>query len=50
MILKPAGPHTFRMIPAGASYGASGEVVKFEVGADGRVTRLVMPNSYLLRK
>lgn len=50
MILKPVGLHTFRMVPAGPGYGASGELVKFEVGADGRVKRLSMPNSYLLRK
>jgi hypothetical protein len=44
--LTPVGLHTYRM--TGGS--SSGELLKFEVDAEGRVTRLVAGNYYRLRK
>jgi CubicO group peptidase (beta-lactamase class C family) len=46
IVLKPVRPHTFRMTPAGVTYAAIGELLTFEVGDDGRATRLRAPNSY----
>jgi hypothetical protein len=36
------------MTPAGVTYAAIGELLTFEVGDHGRVTRLRTPNSYWL--
>ena len=50
--LKPAGLHTFRMVSP-ASYtgsGAIGELLTFELDAEGRAKRVGTPNSYWLRK
>lgn len=44
--LTPVGPHTFRM----KGGGASGELLRFEVSSDGRVTRMTAGNFYRLRK
>jgi hypothetical protein len=35
---------------ASFSYGAIGELLTFETGADGRVTRMKTANSYWLRR
>lgn len=43
--LKPAGPHTFRMV-GGPS---SGELLKFELDSSGHVVRLIADNYYVLR-
>jgi hypothetical protein len=43
--LAPVGPHTFKMM--GGS--GNGELLRFETGAGGRVTRLVAGSYYRLR-
>ncbi|MEK7407939.1 MAG: serine hydrolase domain-containing protein [Acidobacteriota bacterium] len=50
VLLKPVGPHTFRMEAPSTSYAALGELLRFEVDAQGRVTKARTPNSYWLRK
>jgi hypothetical protein len=50
VILEPVGPHTFRMNFQGPSYGAKGELLRFELDKAGQVRRLVTPGSYLLKK
>jgi D-alanyl-D-alanine carboxypeptidase len=50
MILEPVGTHTFRLKPAGPTYGAIGEVIAFDVDASGKVTKVRTPNSYWLPK
>ncbi len=50
ILLEPAGPHAFRMSSPGATYGATGEILTFTLGPDGRVTRMGTPNFYWLRK
>jgi hypothetical protein len=47
-ILKPVGPHAFRMVSPGFSAGPTGEVLTFEMDAGGKVTRVRAPNSYWL--
>ena len=48
IILKPVGPHAFRQVPTGISYGALGEVLTFETTPD--VTKASTANQYWLRK
>jgi hypothetical protein len=50
ILLKPVSAGTFRMTAASCSYGAIGELLTFETGADGRVTRMKTANEYWLRK
>ena len=50
ILLKPVSAGTFRMTAPSFSYGAIGELLTFEAGADGRVTRMMTANSYWLRK
>ena len=50
ILLKPVSAATFRMTAPSFSYGAIGELLTFEAGADGRVTRMMTANSYWLRK
>jgi D-alanyl-D-alanine carboxypeptidase len=50
MILEPIGEHTFRLKPAGPTYGAIGEVLTFELDASGKVTKVRTPNSYWVSK
>lgn len=50
LLLKPVGPHTFRMTTAGVSLGATGELLTFELDATGHVKRVKTPNSYWIRK
>ena len=48
MILKPVGPHTFRMVAPGFSFGSIGEHLTFEMDANGKVARVRTPNSHFL--
>jgi CubicO group peptidase (beta-lactamase class C family) len=50
ILLKPVSANTFRMTAASFSYGAIGELLTFEVGPDGRVTRMRTANSHWTRK
>lgn len=48
--LEPVAPHLFRAVPARWSYAFNGDLFRFEVDADGRVTRVGTENFYWLRK
>jgi D-alanyl-D-alanine carboxypeptidase len=48
VILKPVGPHTFRIVAPGFSFGPIGELLTFEIDADGKVARIRLPNGHLL--
>jgi D-alanyl-D-alanine carboxypeptidase len=48
LILKPVGPHTFRVVAPGFSFGAIGELLTFEMDSSGKVARLRTPNSHFL--
>jgi CubicO group peptidase (beta-lactamase class C family) len=50
LILEPVRAHTFRMKPAGVTFGAIGELLTFEMGGNGRVARVSTPNSYWMPK
>jgi D-alanyl-D-alanine carboxypeptidase len=50
MVLKPVSADTFRMTAPSFSYGPIGELLTFEMGPDGRVTRMKTPNVYWVRK
>lgn len=51
IILKPVkSPHMFRMDAAGPGTPPTGEMAKFEIGEDGRITRLSTANNYWVRK
>jgi CubicO group peptidase (beta-lactamase class C family) len=50
MTLKPVGRHVFRMVPGGATYAATGELLTFEVDDAGRVRKVRTPNFYWLPK
>ena len=50
ILLKPVSANTFRMTAASFSYGAIGELLTFEVGTDGRVTRMRTASSHWRRK
>ena len=47
--LEPAGPDRFKMV-AKTGYGAGGEQIRFEIDAEGRVTRVSTANNYWLPK
>jgi D-alanyl-D-alanine carboxypeptidase len=47
-ILKPVGPHTFRMVAPGPSFGPIGELLTFEMDANGKVARVRTANSHFL--
>jgi CubicO group peptidase (beta-lactamase class C family) len=47
--LKPAGPHTFRMVFSIAT-GPGGELLRFDLDSAGRATRASTANNYWLRK
>jgi hypothetical protein len=49
ILLKPVSQHTFRMTST-EGFAAIGELLKFELDAEGRVNRVATPNSYWLRK
>jgi D-alanyl-D-alanine carboxypeptidase len=48
LLLEPAGPHTFRMIPTGYTTGAIGELLTFEMDQAGKVVRVRAPHYYWL--
>ena len=50
LLLKPVAANTFRMTAPSFSYEAIGELLTFESGPDGRVTRMKTDNSYWVRK
>ena len=50
ILLRPVSPGTFRMTAPSFSYGAIGELLTFETGDDGRVTRMKTVNNHWLRK
>lgn len=50
LLLKPVAANTFRMTAPSFSYEAIGELLTFELGPDGGVTRMKTENSYWVRK
>jgi hypothetical protein len=48
MLLEPAGPHAFRMVSPGFTFGAVGELLTFEMDAAGKVVRVRTPYFYWL--
>ena len=48
MILRPVGAHTFRMVAPGFSFGSIGELLTFEVDANGKVARVRTPSSHFV--
>jgi D-alanyl-D-alanine carboxypeptidase len=50
--LKPAGLHQFRVAPAAGYVGSgpTGDLLTFELDAQGRAKRVAAPNSYWVRK
>ncbi|MBK9166876.1 MAG: serine hydrolase [Bryobacterales bacterium] len=49
MRLVPVRPHVFRMESDRFTYGAIGELIQFELDANGRVTRARTPGGYAVR-
>lgn len=45
-LLEPAGPHAFRMVSPGMSYGPTGELLTFDMDAGGKVRRVETPYYY----
>ncbi len=50
ILLKPVAVNTFRMEAVSFSYGAIGELLTFDLGPDGRATRMRTANSHWVRK
>jgi len=50
ILLKPAGERAFRMSAPSLSYGAIGELLRFEVDAQGRAIRMSTPYWYWTRR